>query len=67
MQETLSAQGTDLLVADSRSVLRGGQSLLPHLREARVDGLVCFDGLLPQATRAELKAPDIASRVVFAY
>jgi len=66
LQETLSAQGTDLLVTDSRSALRGGQSLLSHLREARVDGLVCLDGGLPQAARAELQAPDIASRVVFA-
>lgn len=66
LQETLSAQGTDLLVTDSRSALRGGRSLLAHLREARVDGLVCLDGGLPQAARAELKAPDIATRVVFA-
>ncbi len=66
LQQVLSAQGIDLLVTDSRSALHGGKSLLSHLRDARVDGLICLDGGLPETARAELRAPDIAARVVFA-
>ena len=66
LQQSLMASGMDLLVTDSRSTLEQGRSLLSHLRNARVDGVICLDGSLPPAVRDELTKDDIAERVVFA-
>jgi LacI family transcriptional regulator, repressor for deo operon, udp, cdd, tsx, nupC, and nupG len=66
LQQSLMASGMDLLVTDSRSALEQGRSLLSHLRNARVDGVICLDGGLPAAVRAELTKPENAERVVFA-
>ena len=66
VQDRLSAAGLDLLVADSSAYRASGRSLLNHLKDARVDGLLCLDGNLPTPARQELAASDLGNRVVFA-
>ncbi|QUS36300.1 LacI family DNA-binding transcriptional regulator [Falsirhodobacter algicola] len=65
MEEALHAAGIDLLIRDSRQAGNSGEVMLNHLRQGRVDGLICLDGALPEATRRALAAPDVARRVVF--
>lgn len=41
-------------------------SVFTHLYTSLVDGVICLDGSLPTFARAELDAPDVTERVVFA-
>ena len=62
----IPAAGIDLLVGDSRASARAGRSVFTHLHASRMDGVICLDGSLPAFARAELDAPDVTERVVFA-
>lgn len=66
IQDSLAPAGVDLLVADTLSQQARRQSAVSHLQGARADGLICLDGALPADSLADLTAPAMRSRVVFA-